>query len=843
MRGHRASQPCAAQTTARPGCEPGRAARDTDVWRMPTMTGPDREHLFGAFRLNVSTRQLWQENQEVTLPLKAFECLAYLIENRARAVSRSELFQAVWRNAHLTENVLDQTIFVLRRALDDTSPGNTHIKTVRGFGYHWVAPVESAAAVESTTASAVRAEVPSPRIEKRWWWIALLPVVAILAVALLKHAYWNTPPATANAPWKSGTAIALVLPADVVSAEGKAWIRYGAMDLVADRLRSSGLPVVPSETAIALTQRLAKQPQAEATPWLMSATGANLVLRLQAQEQATRWSVTLRSENLSSPDLTARGEASDVFDATRIAADRLALSLGLTPAPAPAAGTGIVALVQQIKAAILASQPEVASASLDGADEGSKQHPEVRFQASRLAYHQERFDDAESELRSLAEDAAVRQEPEFHARVTVGLSAFAFRRRDYPAAEAQLQSALDLIRGGNHLDQICSIASKLGLISLMRGELDRARSRLASAMLECESTGSIDNLGDAENNLGALETIAGHHDQSTVYFRKAARDFARTYSLDHELGAQSNLVEAYLEKADHAAAALVMDRIDQLLAQSGQRSKVQTASLAKANYLISGGKLSEAQQLLAHVESSISTDNEHPLALLKAQLAAASDHLVETEALAAKAVEKRGDRGILAETDTASAWLLLIRTRIALKQGSEAHDALAAMTTWVSTAHVPSVRIPWLLARAETADADGRVDEAKSAYDELLPLVDADRSNRLRSLAVDSHVRWLLSNGKGRPDLESALAVANRIATDDTFEGALVRLRIAHALGAQMEWRKALALARELAGERKIPEALLDEPTLHDPTTDGRAPRSSSIRNSSGDPKVDVRKP
>lgn len=141
-----------------------------DVSRTPTMTGLDREYLFGAFRLNVSTRQLWQATQEVTLPLKAFECLVYLIENRARAVSRSELFQTVWRNVHLTENVLDQTIFVLRRTLDDTTPGSTHIKTVRGFGYHWVAPVETETAQESTVLPSVHADVPRARLSKQWQW-------------------------------------------------------------------------------------------------------------------------------------------------------------------------------------------------------------------------------------------------------------------------------------------------------------------------------------------------------------------------------------------------------------------------------------------------------------------------------------------------------------------------------------------------------------------------------------------------------------------------------------------------------------------------------------------------
>lgn len=778
------------------------------------MTDPGREYIFGPFRLNVSTRQLWQESQEVTLPLKVFECLVYLIENRTRAVSRGELFENVWRNAHLTENVLDQTIFVLRRTLDDAAPGTTHIKTVRGFGYHWVASVEAGATSELDVSPPIPAEVPRKRVSgiRTRFVLLFLPVLAVLAALLLVRARWDSTRATDGTPRKSGAAIALVLPADVISAGGKSWIRYGAMDLVAERLRSAGLAVVPSETTIALMQRLDKQPGTDTVPRLRSATGADLVLRLQAREQDAGWSVTLRDDDSPPRGITARGEAADVFEAARLATDRLALSLGLTPPSAPTASPGGVALAQQIRAALLASQPEAASAMIENADEESKQRPEVRFQISRLDYYLERFDAAESQLRSLVEEPAVQQDPALHSRVIVGLSAFAFRRHDYATAEAQLQSALDLAKHGNHPDQACSIASKAGLISLMRGELDKARAGLAKAMLECEETGNIDELGTAQNALGALETVVGNLDSSIAYCREAAHNHARTYSVDNELTAQSNLVDILLEKMDLAAAALAIERLDQLLDQSRQPSKTQTARLEKALYLMARGKLSEAERLLVDMEHSANAPRDPNLLLMKGRLAANGGHPAESAELASEAVRAFVERGIFSETGAADAWLLLVRSRIALNQRSEARDALAAMSAWVASSHVPSVRLLLLLARAETANAEGQADDAASAYDALLPLVDAEQSKRLKATAVDSHVRWLLSPGPKRPNPERALAVANRIAMDDTYDSALVRLRIAQALGARAEWRKALARARELAGERSIPASLLGEP-------------------------------
>jgi DNA-binding winged helix-turn-helix (wHTH) protein len=96
---------------------------------------------FGEFVLDRATRELRRGGKRVSLSAKAFDCIAYLIEQRGRAVGRDELIAAVWGRVDVSDSVLSQTVLYARRALEDTGREQHAIRTVVGFGYHWVAPI------------------------------------------------------------------------------------------------------------------------------------------------------------------------------------------------------------------------------------------------------------------------------------------------------------------------------------------------------------------------------------------------------------------------------------------------------------------------------------------------------------------------------------------------------------------------------------------------------------------------------------------------------------------------------------------------------------------------------
>src|SRR5215475_7545822 len=71
--------------------------------------------------------------QEITLRPKAFEVLRCLAERAGRLVSKQELYEAVWPDVTVTDDVLVQCIRELRRTLGDEE--HRLIKTVSRRGY------------------------------------------------------------------------------------------------------------------------------------------------------------------------------------------------------------------------------------------------------------------------------------------------------------------------------------------------------------------------------------------------------------------------------------------------------------------------------------------------------------------------------------------------------------------------------------------------------------------------------------------------------------------------------------------------------------------------------------
>src|ERR1051325_29382 len=76
-------------------------------------------HQFDDIEVDLRKGTLTKSGQVVPLEPKAFNVLVYLIENRERLISKSELLDAIWRETFVTENAMTRLIAQLRRALGD----------------------------------------------------------------------------------------------------------------------------------------------------------------------------------------------------------------------------------------------------------------------------------------------------------------------------------------------------------------------------------------------------------------------------------------------------------------------------------------------------------------------------------------------------------------------------------------------------------------------------------------------------------------------------------------------------------------------------------------------------
>jgi len=90
---------------------------------------------FGAFTLDLDTRQLLTADHEVHLTPKAFELLAMLVMDRPKVLSKAVLQQHLWPETYVAEANLSNLVAEIREALDDRPRTPLFVRTAHGFGY------------------------------------------------------------------------------------------------------------------------------------------------------------------------------------------------------------------------------------------------------------------------------------------------------------------------------------------------------------------------------------------------------------------------------------------------------------------------------------------------------------------------------------------------------------------------------------------------------------------------------------------------------------------------------------------------------------------------------------
>jgi eukaryotic-like serine/threonine-protein kinase len=104
-------------------------------------TEPKILYEFGPFRMDPDRQVLSRQNQPVPITPKAFEILLALVRRSRDVVSKEELLKEVWPDSFVEESNLSQNIFLLRKALGDTTENRQYIVTLPGRGYRFAAPV------------------------------------------------------------------------------------------------------------------------------------------------------------------------------------------------------------------------------------------------------------------------------------------------------------------------------------------------------------------------------------------------------------------------------------------------------------------------------------------------------------------------------------------------------------------------------------------------------------------------------------------------------------------------------------------------------------------------------
>ena len=86
--------------------------------------------------LDALRREVTQNGKPVSLTLKEFDLLKFLMQHAGQAMTRNEILDSVWGYSYAGETrTLDMHIRSLRQKLGESAGDHGFLSTVRGIGY------------------------------------------------------------------------------------------------------------------------------------------------------------------------------------------------------------------------------------------------------------------------------------------------------------------------------------------------------------------------------------------------------------------------------------------------------------------------------------------------------------------------------------------------------------------------------------------------------------------------------------------------------------------------------------------------------------------------------------
>jgi Tol biopolymer transport system component/DNA-binding winged helix-turn-helix (wHTH) protein len=149
---------------------------------------------FGAFELDLRTRELHKHGVKVKLAGQPIEVLAMLLERPGELVTRDELQKKLWPHDTIVEfeHSINAAVKRLREALGDDADNPRLVETLPRRGYRFIAPVETVVAIPVSPAVKVGL-APSAEGEGKalpYKWAALAAIAAVVLVVALGVAGW-----------------------------------------------------------------------------------------------------------------------------------------------------------------------------------------------------------------------------------------------------------------------------------------------------------------------------------------------------------------------------------------------------------------------------------------------------------------------------------------------------------------------------------------------------------------------------------------------------------------------------------------------------------------------------
>lgn len=792
-----------------------------------------QRYCFGDFVLDPAARELRHRDQPLTLSPKVFDCIAYLIEHRGRAVGRDELIAAVWDRTGVADVQLSYLMRKVRHTLGDSGEGQSVIRTIPRFGFRWLARIDahvpagdavvSTPPIEEPPLSAApvlhaTAEHPPQARLRMAAWISIFAFALVFVAAAhpwrLRHDPATgvaTVQGSGVAETNSPTTVFAVLPVTGDVSGDSDWMRLGLMDSIAGRLRSAALVVAPSVDIVVLTRN--ETADDDLVSRTRAAIGAREVITPSALRGEHGWTVRLELHSTDDRRRVVEAQAPDAILASREAADRLLGLLGVAPSSRPAVPLSIAELLQRIEAALFVADFARARELIQMASVAQRERPEVQLQLGRIEVASGQPELARARFSKLLDTVSANDDAVLRARVLIG---FGVADLGQPGeALPRFSEAIALLENLGEPVYLGDAYNDRGIANKNAGRYEDARIDYARARMAYALANDTLGLAYVDNNDAAVDIQRGHPADALPLLARAAQQFEKIGSLDLLLNPRVNEISANLALLQYVDALAVFQRARTRFDGLESRYDLHIWQVHGAAALVANGRLSEASAVLEDVVRAATPAHEFDVLLLanevQAELESAMGRFDAAVESARRALVGISQPNRFAD-ERAKSWLTLIRALRHLHRDADVNAELRQFAAWARGADERVAMQYARLAEAEQATNERHHDVARALYDEILG---SAQTNGVPAEVVEIAVSFgnsLIDAG----DLVRAATVIGQTGrwADKDFFCALLQLRLYHALGKRDVWRTTLDKVRALAGERAIPSALALPPEL-----------------------------
>lgn len=792
---------------------------------------------FDGFMLDPSARLLTRGENEVDAPRRALDCLICLIEHRDRAVGRDELIERVWSRSNVSDNQLAQTIAAARRMVADDGKAQRLLRTVPGFGYHWIGAVEMvdehdkgmppatmigedvadpalAAAGPEDPPPAVTGLRSPPRRAGFGWVTALLVSVALVA--------WWWPSAADRPTPDAGSGLTWVLPAELPEGS-ETWARIGLMALVAEGLRRQGYKVVPIETVLV---RVGDAPAARDLARLSRTLSAEQLVATRVHQAGAEWIVELDSLDRGGAVVRADGSNADLLAAGRLAVQELNQRLGRSGAGLVGSSNETYELILQ---AIRVRDFEGALLQISRLPAASRSHPEAGILEIELDLEMGRVAAAREKAERWRQDLDRSSQPLLFARLQL-LRVVMMRRLAEPGWEPLVDEVVALLQSEQSPRELAQALQLRGIAATLAGRANEAtRDFVRARELFVELMDEV-AVARVSNSMAHLAMREGRHAEALEQFERCATVF-ETYGALRQLISSLHSI-AYIQSSmlRHEAALHTTERLRALLNASADAVERLDYLERRASAMTGLGRLREAEALLDEIardlhRSEFTDEDRLVAAILRARLEIAQrrwDVAASTAAAGFELARKlRNGNDTKALRDKGElALYLAVRAKAGPDPWRESAAPLA-LTEEQNRALDTTAFSYGLLARAVRSARLGEVAAAEADYRAAMQ---APESSVWQWRMLDTSRDWiefLLARGRAEEawqQLDHLLARDPALVDLDYTTAELV-LRVHMANGETERWPADARRVKALAGERQLPAELASATLAGQPTS------------------------